>query len=178
MAHISQYRFCKYVQFRFPKYFKDTKVFDGGSLDVNGNNRIFFKDSFYVGCDIGEGKNVDVVSKIHQYTGEDNYFDVIITTECLEHDEHYILSIQNMIRMLKSKGLFIITCATTNRPEHGTINTDGQFSCPLLETDYYKNLTEEDIKKAFAIPLDDIFSSHEFIINTKDCDIYFWGIKH
>lgn len=80
--------------------------------------------------------------------------------------------------MLKSNGLLIITCATEGRPEHGTRNTDGQFSCPVLETDYYKNLTEQDIEEAFKSDLKDIFSDHEFMVNERDFDIYFWGIKH
>jgi len=178
MAHLAQYQFCKYVQFRHPQHFKNVKVFDGGSLDVNGNNRIFFDNPTYIGCDLGEGKNVDVISKIHEYVAMDGEFDTIITTECLEHDEHYKESIQNMLRMLKPGGLFLITCATTGREEHGTRNTDGKYSCPVLDTEYYKNLDELDIRDAFKDDALKIFSDHEFMTNERDCDIYFWGIKH
>ena len=177
MAHKDQKTFCIMVKLLYPDSFIEKNVFDGGSLDVNGNNRYLFKDCTYIGCDVGEGENVDVVSKIDEYKGDDESFDTIITTECLEHDEHYVKSIRNMIRMLKTNGLFMMTCASTGRPEHGTNRTDGNFSCPVLNTDYYKNLTEQDIKDALPSIVESEFSDFKFIYNPKAKDLYFWGIK-
>lgn len=177
MAHREQITFCLYVKIKHHQYFEDCKVFDGGSLNINGCNKNLFHNSLYIGCDVGEGDNVDVVSLIHEYQGDDEEFDTVISTECFEHDCHYDKSILNMIRMLRSGGLFIMTCATTGRAEHGTIKSDGGHANPLLLTDYYKNLTELDIRNIFNNPIEDVFSEFEFKVNTTSHDLQFWGIK-
>ena len=43
------------------------------------------------------------------------------------------------------------------------------------DNNYYKNLTEEDIRK--CIDIDASFSSYEFDIDYNHCDLYFYGIK-
>jgi hypothetical protein len=43
------------------------------------------------------------------------------------------------------------------------------------DNDYYKNLTEIDIRK--CIDIDNIFSEYEFEVEYNHCDLYFWGIK-
>ena len=51
-----------YRSFFFKRYgnlFKNKKVLDIGSLDINGSNRFLFEDCNYLGIDVGEGKNVD-----------------------------------------------------------------------------------------------------------------------
>jgi len=177
MAHKEQVLFCMYIKIKKPQYFYNCKVFDGGSLNINGSNKGLFSHSSYIGCDVGKGDNVDVVSLIHEYKGDDGEFDTVITTECLEHDQHYKKSVLNMIRMLKSNGLFIMSCATTGRPEHGTIKSDGGRANPLLLTDYYKNITESDFKDIFNIPLQEVFSEFEIKVNEQSQDLQFWGIK-
>ena len=61
-----------------------------------------------MGLDVGEGPNVDVVTPGHLYDGEDESFDVIISTEVFEHDMFYEKTINNIIRMLKPNGIFIL----------------------------------------------------------------------
>jgi SAM-dependent methyltransferase len=179
MAHANQIEFCKKIKNKFPDFFKDKKVLDVGSLDINGNNRYLFENCEYTGIDIGPGKNVDIVSLGHKFDAPDESYDFIISTECFEHDMYYELTIKNIYRMLKSKGFFLFTCATTGRREHGTKRTSPR-DAPLLTafdkwSDYYKNLTADDIKKIYD--LDKIFSKHEFEINKKSHDLYFYGIK-
>ena len=178
MAHPQQQRYVSSVKTRFPHFFKNGRVLDVGSLDINGNNRGFFYNCIYTGLDIAPGPNVDVVSPAHEYKSQEK-FDTIISTECLEHDKFYELTLKNCVDMLRSGGLFVFTCATTGRPEHGTRRTD-TYSSPLtcrLDDwgDYYKNLTEEDIRKALDIA--SLFSSHEFMIGYENNDLYFYGIK-
>lgn len=179
MAHIEQINYCLSIKNRFSKYFKNKKVLDVGSLDVNGNNRYLFENCSYCGIDIGEGKNVDIVSKGHEYNAEDSTYDVIISTECFEHDQYYNLTIKNIFRMLKTDGIFIFTCATTGRPEHGTLRTTPQDAPLLMEyknwSNYYKNLSEQDIRE--VLELDNCFSQYEFQINDLSKDLYFFGIK-
>ena len=179
MAHKEQIQFCQKIKNKFPSFFENKKVLDVGSLDINGNNRYLFINSNYTGIDIGSGKNVDIVSKAHEYNAPDGEYDVVISTECFEHDMYYSKSIMNCIRLVKSGGLFLFTCATTGRPEHGTRRTRPE-DAPLLSSneewsDYYKNLTEEDIEE--IVLLEKYFSLHEFKINPISCDLYFYGIK-
>ena len=90
--------------------------------------------------------------------------------------------------MLKSGGLFFFTCATTGRAVHGVSWMEHQCSehyynwktMPNVkrdnwDNDYYKNITEEDVRE--AIDIDDIFSSYEFEVEEDHFDLYFWGIK-
>lgn len=181
MAHPQQQEFCKKISQKFPKYFNGKKVLDIGSLDINGNNRFFLTDCNYIGLDVGEGSNVDVVQVAHLYDAPDEQFDLIISTEVFEHDMFYEKSIQNIIRMLKPGGAFIFTCASTGRPEHGTRRSDGSWAAPLLLavseewSDYYKNLVEEDIRK---IPgFNQAFPDGIFEYNPNPGDLYFFGVK-
>ena len=168
--HHAQKQFCRWVKQKYPHHFKGKKVLDCGSLDVNGNNRYLFDDCDYLGIDIGEGPNVDVVSFIHLYRAPDESFDTIISTECFEHDRHYAESLSNITRMLKPGGMFLFTCATTGRQEHGTSKIR-PGSSPFTN-DYYKNLTEQDIRLVMDTHL---FAEYEFQV--KHTDLYFYGIK-
>lgn len=166
--HLTQSNFCRYVKDRFPLYFLEPLVLDVGSLDVNGTNRYLFEGGEYTGIDIGPGPNVDVVSPVHLWK-TDRTFTTIISTECFEHDRHYPLSIEAIIRLLCKKGLFIMTCAGVGRPEHGTHKTDN--SSPFTK-DYYQNLTVDD----FMISFGESFERFEFDTSIPG-DLYFWGIK-
>jgi len=173
MAHIEQIEYCKKIKSLYPLYFRDVKVLDVGSLDINGSNRYLFENCSYTGIDVGEGKNVDIVSKCHEFNSPDKTYDTIISTECFEHDPHFKDSIKNIIRMLKTNGLFLFTCATTGRPEHGTTRTsiiDSPLSIKAWG-DYYHNITYEDIDEFLD------FFEWSIKVDTNHCDICFCGIK-
>ena len=173
MAHLAQKNFCKDVKRKFPNKFKDARVLDVGSLDINGNNRFLFDGDYsYTGIDLGEGKNVDVVCRGHLYKSDEK-FDVIVSSECFEHDEFYRETLLNIYSLLKDGGLFLFTCATTGRPEHGTTRTS-PADAPFVG-DYYKNLEEKDIRE--VLDVEELFSNFEFRVNKTPQDLYFWGIK-
>lgn len=173
MSHTEQRQFCEKVKKIVPDHFENKRVLDVGSLDINGNNRYLFNNCEYLGLDVGEGKNVDVVSKAHEYNPEGK-FDTIISTEMLEHDKYYKESLRNMFRLLNSGGLLLLTCATTGRAEHGTNRTRPQ-DAPLIEWgDYYKNLTEDDIRESLDL---DLFLEYYFEVNNQSKDLYFYGVK-
>jgi autotransporter strand-loop-strand O-heptosyltransferase len=181
MAHPQQQEFCKRISERFPKYFKNKKVLDIGSLDINGNNRFFLTDCNYIGLDVGDGLNVDIVQVAHLYDAPNEQFDLIISTEVFEHDMYYEESVKNIIRMLKPGGAFIFTCASHGRPEHGTRKSDGGEAAPLLTqiseewSDYYKNLGREEFLniRGFA----EAFPDGIFEYNPNPGDLYFFGVK-
>jgi autotransporter strand-loop-strand O-heptosyltransferase len=181
MAHPSQQNFCSRMKQQFPKNFLNKKVLDIGSLDINGNNRFLFENCNYIGLDVGEGHNVDIVAVGHLYDAPNEYFDTIISTEVFEHDMFYEETIKNIMRMLKPGGAFIFTCASTGRPEHGTVKSGGSWAAPLLTqiseewSNYYKNLTEDDVKKISGFTNE--FSDGIFEYNSVDGDLYFFGIK-
>jgi SAM-dependent methyltransferase len=177
MSHKEQVVYCSKIKERYAEYFNNVKVLDCGSLDINGNNRYLFTDSEYTGLDVGKGNNVDVVCPTHEYKGQDEEFDFIISTECFEHDMFYKKSIKNIIRMLKSGGMFMFTCATTGRSEHGTADTSPN-DAPLLNgewQDYYKNLTEEDVR--IILDCEELFSEFEFEVDDIHKDLNFYGIR-
>jgi autotransporter strand-loop-strand O-heptosyltransferase len=184
MAHREQREFCESVKKIFPDFFKNKKVLDIGSLDINGNNRYLFENCDYLGIDVGEGRNVDYIAIGHLYEGPNNYFDTIISTEVFEHDMYYEETIKNVIRMLKPDGLFLFTCAAPGRPEHGT-RRQGEFCAPLLlnvsETwaDYYKNLMPNDFRVINGF--NETFPDSYFEIKDTNIeipsDLYFYGVK-
>jgi autotransporter strand-loop-strand O-heptosyltransferase len=179
MAHKEQMDFCERIKQRFPDYFRNKKVLDIGSLDINGSNRYLFENCYYIGIDVAPGKNVDTVCVGHLYDKPDNFFDVIISTEAFEHDIHYEKTITNAMRMLKPGGLFLFTCAAPGRAEHGTRRTSPGMAPLLIEqseewSDYYKNLTDIDIRK---IPnFENTFHNNSF--EYRGNDLYFYGIKN
>jgi SAM-dependent methyltransferase len=180
MAHPEQKQFCERVKAQHPTFFKNKNVLDVGSLDINGNNRFLFENSSFTGIDVGAGPNVDIVTVAHEFNAADESYDVIVSTECFEHDMHYDKSINNIIRMLVNGGMFLFTCASTGRPEHGTRRSDNGVNAPLLSnygewSDYYKNLTEQDIRD--IVDVDSVFKEYKFEYNSVAHDLYFWGIK-
>lgn len=179
MAHEQQRKFCKSVKERFPEFFNGKLVVDIGSLDINGSNQYLFENSGYVGVDLFAGRNVDITCKGHELALPDESVDVVISTECFEHDSHYDKTLKNIYRMIKPGGLFIFSCATTGRPEHGTRRTtpdDAPFIQLLGDwADYYKNLEESDIRA--ILDIDTAFAEYEFSSQHETHDLYFWGVK-
>ena len=170
MSHQAQLDFVAIVRAMYPDYFIRKQVLEIGSLNINGSIRPFFEQCVYVGVDLGEGRDVDVVAKGEDLTYADGSFDVVASCECFEHNPEWVATLNNMIRM--SSGLVFFSCATTGRPEHGTPRTS-PHDAPFCG-EYYRNLTEEDVKQAVDLS---VFEDYQFLTNDKAHDLYFWGIK-
>ncbi len=104
--------------------FKYNRVIEVGSKYVNGSVRPiiekFLGPKEYIGVDIEQGKFVDVVcnaEKLVEYFGEE-YFDVVISTELLEHVKDWRNVIQNMKNILKPGGYIYITTRSKGFPFH------------------------------------------------------------
>lgn len=190
--HPEARRFLEYVRATLGEEYYHGKVLDVGSGDINGNNRQYFDPAKteYVGCDVAEGPNVTIVSPCHLLPFPDAHFDVVISSECFEHDMHYVESLGAIYRMLRPRGLFVFTCASLGRPEHGTLRTTPQDSftakhCSEKNADwanYYKNLTPSDVAHAWATSLKDkvtgpLFEYADFYYNAFSHDLYFVGVK-
>jgi SAM-dependent methyltransferase len=179
--HIQAKKFTLFVKKILSDFFINKNVLDVGSGDINGNNRFLFENCEYVGNDVIQASNVTIVSKTKDLPFTDNTFDTIISTECFEHDPEYKQSFIKIYQMLKPDGLFCFTCASTDRPEHGTRRTspsDSYGTIGNLEdmSDYYKNLTEIDINEVLS--LNKLFSVWDTYYNSETKDLYFVGIKN
>jgi len=176
MAHPNQQRFCEDVKGKFPDFFKNKKVLDIGSLDVNGNNKYLFEKCKYIGLDVAKGPNVDVVCIAHEYDEKDESFDVVISTNAMEHDIYYKLTLQKMVDFLKPGGLLLFSVASSFK-EHGTKRRAPSSSNTSMMNEewanYYKNLKKKDITN--VLDLDKIFKEYNLEVVQKD--LRFWGVK-
>lgn len=180
IMHWEARHFTMFVKQTLSDFFSNKRVLDVGSGDINGNNRYLFDKCHYDGNDVIEANNVTVVSKTKDLPFVNHLFDTIVSTECFEHDPEYAASFVKIYNMLKPGGLFCFTCASTDRPEHGTRRTspgDSYGTIGNLEdmSDYYKNLTAQDVND--VLPLNALFSSWNTYYNYAAKDLYFVGIK-
>ena len=105
--------------------FNDKRILEVGSRYVNGSVRPYVlkisKPRCYIGVDIEDGLLVDIVvpvEKLVERFGEDS-FDVVISTELLEHVLDWRTAFDNMKRVLKRGGCILLTTRSRDFPLHG-----------------------------------------------------------
>ena len=177
MAHQQQFNYIQKLKLLYPTHFFNVNVLEVGSLNINGSIRMFFSHCQYLGIDVGQGRDVDLVCEGQTLDHPDNTYYTVGSCECFEHNPYWVETFVNMHRMTKPGGLIFMTCATTGRPEHGTTRTS-PIDSPLTigkGWDYYKNLTEKDFRD--NLDIDKMFSSYTFEVGSPHCDLYFYGIK-
>ena len=174
MAHPAQWLWCEQIKKDHPNFFRNKRVLDIGSLDINGNNRYLFEDCEYIGLDVVPGPNVDVVSIAHLYMPSAP-FDVVLSTNALEHDLYWRETLGAMLTFLKPVGLLFFSVASTWN-EHGTkITSPSQSGTSQMGPEwenYYRNLIEVDLHEHL-----DLNQFYRYQISTFDRDLRFWGIK-
>jgi SAM-dependent methyltransferase len=123
------------------------------------------------------GDNVSMISRCGDLRYPNGTFKTIISGECFEHDMYFEESIKNIARMLSKGGLFTMTCAGKNRPEHGTRRTE-TISSPLTAqiegwSDFYQNRTAQDFLDIpeFSQMKGKFFDARDFQ------DLYYCGVK-
>lgn len=84
-------------------------VIDLGSQDINGTYREHFGPAWkYLGVDINKGKNVDVVmSGEYSIPIANDFADLLISGQCLEHVRNPFRLIKEAVRTLRKDGLII-----------------------------------------------------------------------
>jgi len=174
MAHPAQWLWCEQIKKDHPSYFRNKRVLDIGSLDINGNNRYLFAECEYIGLDVVSGPNVDVVSIAHMYKPSAP-FDVVLSTNALEHDLYWQQTLDAMLTLLEPVG-FLFFSVSASHNEHGTKRTSPSQSGttqmgPEWEN-YYRNLNEIDISGAL-----DLNQFYRYEISVFEKDLRFWGIK-
>lgn len=118
------------------------KVLEVGSFDVNGSPRWLIEllaPESYVGVDIRPGNKVDRICAAGELiaTFGDESFDVVVSTEMLEHAEDWRGAVSNMKRVLAPGGLLLITTRSPGFPQHD------------YPGDYWR-FTPQDAKEIFA----------------------------
>jgi len=118
------------------------ELLEVGSQDVNGSPREAFLNHGprkYVGVDFCREKGVDVVldvKDIVKHFGVEQ-FDVVVSTEMLEHAKDWRTAVDQMKQVLRTGGLLIMTTRGPGFPYHG------------YPHDYWR-FTVEDFRKIFA----------------------------
>jgi SAM-dependent methyltransferase len=165
--------FVASVKKKYPEFFEGKSVLEVGSQNINGTVRTHFKNCHYIGTDLGEAPGVDVVHDITEGTLNNMQFDVVISSEMLEHCEKWESALINMYHSTKPGGLFILTCAGPQRQEHGTHSHTPQDS--VFTLDHYKNIS---VKMFDSILPGIFFDAHELGYSRGEADLYFWGIRN
>jgi SAM-dependent methyltransferase len=124
-----------------PEMFHGWRVLECGSYDINGSARSLFEDCEYIGLDWRPGPGVDVVGLVHEYQ-PDAPFDVVVSTEMLEHDPYWSASLRRMAEALRPGGVMMLTWASPLRPEHET------HTAPVAQ--HYQGLHPLDVRDVVA----------------------------
>jgi SAM-dependent methyltransferase len=99
------------------------RIIEIGSKDVNGGLRSILEawgSQEYIGTDIVEGPGVDVICDGENLVARfgENSFDVVVSTEVLEHVRNWRKVISNMKRLCKPGGIVLITTRSIGFPYH------------------------------------------------------------
>lgn len=86
----------------------DLTTLEVGSFDVNGTVRPFFTGP-YTGIDHADGPGVDRVMDAMALQFEDETFEVVVSTEMLEHCEKPWVAVSEMARVLVPGGNLLLT---------------------------------------------------------------------
>ena len=102
---------------------KSKTVIEIGSQDINGTPRTTIEEHnplIYLGVDIAPGKGVDQVINAENILEvfPPNTFDLVISTEMLEHVENWEKVIWQMKALTKIGGLLVITTRSPGFPKH------------------------------------------------------------
>lgn len=108
------------------KNIENKKILDVGSYDVNGTMKPIFEKGQYIGLDMEEGPNVDIVGVSHDIPISDNEMDIVISSSCFEHDDMFWVSFHEMCRVLKPGGYMYIQ-APSNGEYHGWPGDNWRF---------------------------------------------------
>ena len=99
---------------------KNIKVAELGSRNVNGSVRDLFPDADYTGVDMAgtKAEGVDIQADAKTWDGGRKRYDIVVTTEALEHEEQWREILATAHRILKPGGYLFVTCAGTGRESH------------------------------------------------------------
>lgn len=141
---------------------KGLEILEIGSINVNGSARDLFGQGAkrYHGIDLKPGRNVDQVIDARELGAEEE-FDLVITTETLEHDANAGQIIEAAYKALRPGGMLILTAAADGRAAH---NGDGS---PYTGQEPYQN-----VSRAMLEAWLDVWAEVSIEIHEQHRDIY------
>lgn len=110
------------------------RVLEVGALDVNGSLRSILAGwgpASYLGVDVSPGPGVDEVCPCEQLTARfgENAFDLVVSTEMLEHVGDWRLAIRQLKAVCAPGGLILLTTRSPGFPYHGYPYDFWRFDC-------------------------------------------------
>jgi SAM-dependent methyltransferase len=151
------------------KAVKGARVLEVGSLDVNGSVRadvMALNPSLYIGCDIMFGKGVDIKCEVENLVSLFGYetFDIVISTEMLEHVKDWRAAIHNIKAVTRKGGYILITTRSIGFAKH------------CHPYDFWR-FEDEDMRKIFSdcdiLRIEkDIYAPGIFILAQKPKDFH------
>lgn len=126
------------------------KVIELGSRDVNGSPRLLvnvLKPAEYVGVDLREGAGVDAVGDVACGFMDDRHgqFDLVISTETLEHVQSWPLFVRAMKMFCRTGGEILLTTRSPGFPHHEHPSDYWRFTTENL-TWAFKDCDELDLR--------------------------------
>lgn len=151
------------------------RVWDGldiGGRDVNGTAREWFPHTMWKGLDIRSGPGVDIVADATEWLADRDVpgelFDFVLSTECLEHVEHWRGIVRAAWSALDGYGpqLAFFTAASTGRGAHGA---SGEHVPP--EGEWYGNVDPADLRWELERWFEEVHVEY----NPNPGDVYAWA---
>jgi SAM-dependent methyltransferase len=134
-----------FIQKHAPKKTEGLRVLEIGSYNVNGTTRPLFRGARYVGLDRRPGREVNVVADGAEWDGDGKPFDVVVSTEALEHAPDPGAVLRNARKLLTMGGRLMLTAASLEREPHGQ---DGVHTVPKGE--HYANIDPEWLRSLLS----------------------------
>jgi hypothetical protein len=119
-------------------------VLEIGAQDVNGSTRSIIGDWYrWTGIDLVEGPGVDYVGDavpiMATMTETTRRYDVVVSTEVLEHTPNWRGIVNLAGQLVVWGGYLVLTCAGPGRPPHGANGGN------VAEGEYYDNVSWKQI---------------------------------
>jgi SAM-dependent methyltransferase len=118
--HLHCKKFFHYARISYPEFFDGpNRIAEFGSRNYNGSVRQFFTGwKTYIGVDVLGGDMVDLISAAKDVPFAPESFDVVVSSSMFEHDPDWRLSLDAMLRVLKTTGILVLTWGGAYNQHH------------------------------------------------------------
>jgi SAM-dependent methyltransferase len=142
-------------------------VLDLGGRFINGSTRVLFPEGHrYVVVDIEADPSVDIVADAGDLDlGET--FDIVLTTELLEHTPRGADIVASAFRHLRPGGTLVATMAGPGRPPHGA----GGSPWPL-DGEWYRNVWPDELEDWLIAA-----GFQDFKVDQAGTDVRCWAVR-